>query len=210
MPPGKLIEIIPGVLLALSGTGQARAKKAAERLVDAKVDTLISFGTAGGLAKEASAGELCIPKTIITADHLALQTDPGWHADILARLQDAPVTLHTTPLFSGDEIVSSINEKKLINRQTGATAIDMESAAILETARDRQLPCLVLRAIVDSVNMQLPASVLRHTDHFGHARLLPLLADLLTHPAQIFPMIQLAACFRTALLTLKWTATKIT
>ena len=209
IPPGKPVEIAPGVLLVLSGMGQFRARQAAERLVDAKADALISFGVAGGLAREIRPGELCIPEKIITADFSELHTDPDRHEDMLALLQNAPVKLHTAPLFSGNEIVRSTNAKALINKQTQAIAIDMESTAIVEAARAAQLPGLVVRAIVDSVGTQLSTSVLRHTDHFGRVRLLPMLGTLLAQPAQILPLIKLSACFKAATTTLQWTARQL-
>ncbi len=210
MLPNEPIEIAPGILLVLAGIGPARAGQAAEQLIAAGADGLISFGTAGGLDRAIRPGALCVPRKIITTDAAALETDRRWHADMRRLLRDAPVKLHSAPLFSSERLLAATDEKALINRQSGAIAIDMESAAIVKAANRQRLPCLVLRAVVDPADMPLPVGALRHVDHLGHAKLLPLLKYLLAHPEHILPMMKLAACFKAAAATLTWAARQIT
>ena len=189
--------------------GQERAEQAAHQLIDVGANRLVSFGTAGGLSKEIKSGDLCIPKKVICSSPEEFQVNDDWHANTVALLKNDGYKLHTAPIFSASEVADSVNKKLSINDNTHAITIDMESAAILQAAKERQLPCLVLRAIVDTVNMSLPASALKHTDPFGKTNLVPLVCELLTHPSQIPPIIKLASSFRAATNTLKLVARKL-
>ena len=107
----------------------------------------------------------------------------------LAR-QDIPV--HTGPLACTDEVITSSDGKRRLFEQTGAVAVDMETAAVLETAQENGLPGCAVRVIVDPADLALPEIVLRRVDDYGRLNGLALGLRLVTSPGQIPDMVRLA------------------
>ena len=107
----------------------------------------------------------------------------------LAR-QDIPV--HTGPLACTDEVITSSAGKRRLFEQSGAIAVDMETAAVLETAQENGLPGCAVRVIVDPADLALPEIVLRRVDDYGRLNGLALGLRLVTSPGQIPDMVRLA------------------
>jgi len=89
---------------------------------------------------------------------------------------------------------------------SGAVAVDMESAAVAAVAQERALPFLAVRAIADPADMALPSAVMRAADAHGRINRPVLLAHTLLHFGQVGAMLRLASHFRAALRTLTGTA----
>jgi adenosylhomocysteine nucleosidase len=69
--------------------------------------------------------------------------------------------------------VSDARLKARLFQDTGAVAVDMESAAVAQVAAEHQLPFVTLRVIVDTASVSLPLSVTRMIDpaHAGRSGL---------------------------------------
>jgi adenosylhomocysteine nucleosidase len=106
------------------GPGAANARRAAEALVREGVDTLVSFGVAGGLDPRLRPGDIVRDKIHSTA----------------------------TPVVSPAQ-------KARLHKETGAVAVDMESEAVAEVAREKGVRFLAVRAIVDPAERALPRAV---------------------------------------------------
>ena len=72
-------------------------------------------------------------------------------------------------------------------------AVDMESAAIAMVAGEHRLPFLVLRAIVDEREDNVPAELQDGIDAWGRPRALSMLGTLLRHPRLLTALPPLAA-----------------
>ncbi|HTT04034.1 MAG TPA: hypothetical protein VMF64_02000 [Steroidobacteraceae bacterium] len=158
-----------------SGMGCLRAARAAQRLVREGAGALLCFGVAGALDPSLRCGDIVLASEVICAQPLALQL-PGmrptalpaqarlrtaelWRARLAAALmRQAPVI--EAPMLTSTELICEAREKKLLFRQTGAVAVDMESAAVGVVANLHNLPFMVLRVIADTAEDALP-SVLR-------------------------------------------------
>ena len=189
-PVQQPVKLNEQTLLIVSGMGRERAKQAANKLAAAGVDRLISFGSAGALAPGLRPGDLVHPEEVRGAGR-NYTVNPCLSEPARQRLAQQNIAIHAGPLSCVDEVTATTGAKQELFRQTGAIAIDMESAGILDAAEPEGLPVSVLRVITDSAAMTLPAAVLRHIDDFGRVKFPGPVPDLLTSPGQILAAIRL-------------------
>jgi len=95
--------------------------------------------------------------------------------------------------------VATPEAKAALRAATGAVAVDMESAVILEAAAARGFPSLVVRAVTDEARETLPDEVMRLMGADGRIRGAGLLA--LTRPRVLRRALQLRRSTSLALLS---------
>jgi adenosylhomocysteine nucleosidase len=159
-------------------------------------------------------GDLLLASQVFTAE------DASWTADahLRERLSSATVswagstasTRRAMPkpsliqgsLITAPRVLTTSLEKQRLGKETGASAVDMESAAVAVRAAEAGVPMAALRAITDAVDEQLPLDFNRCLDsdgQFHHGRLMLLLAR---HPGAVGGLIRLglhSACAGQAL-----------
>ena len=200
------LELNEKTLLVLSGMGRERARQAAQKLVEAGADCLAGFGTAGALAPALRPGDLVIAAEILEAGRkLAAHADLT--ESVIKWLPRNGFTVHTGPLACAAQPVATIPAKQGLFAQTGAIAVDMESAGVFDAARRNDLPAFALRVIIDAAQVALPDAVLQRVDEFGEADARGLALDLARSPRQIPAVIRLACAARRAGRTMKQVAT---
>jgi len=158
---------------------------------------------AGALDPAFMPGTIFLPSEVISPDGATvLATEQAWRAQLGARMaqqepgQHRPVTsgrLLTTPKAVGTEA-----DKAMLFQRTGAVAVDMESLAIAEVARARQVPFIAVRVIVDSAGDTLPRAVTAAADSEGHLRIGRLLGSLARTPGELPALIRLGGRYRAA------------
>ncbi|MBW2148098.1 MAG: purine phosphorylase [Deltaproteobacteria bacterium] len=201
MEAGEVIHLPEGAMMQLSGIGARRACSAARNLLEKGATALLSWGSAGGLISGLSPGSLVLPKTIIAADQSVYPIDATWHELLTSRLK-AHVDFHKGPLAESTIILTGCVEKTTLFRRTGATAADMESAAVAVVAQEAGVPFMAVRAITDPVEMAIPHSAITAIDEFGRLRPSKLLKGLARHPLELFPLVRLGRYFHAAKTTL--------
>jgi adenosylhomocysteine nucleosidase len=122
-------------VLAANGPGPQLAGTAADR-VGRPVDAVVSVGLCGGLVEQLSVGDIVVGTAV-----------NGHPIDVpLARDRYL-----SGPIASIDHVAQTVAEKKAL-RETGAIAVEMEAAAVLERARRWGVPFYCVRVVSDVWN----------------------------------------------------------
>lgn len=180
------------LVLVATGVGMERAAASARRALElfAPTQPVVSTGVAGALSEELTVG------TIVLADRL-LCDPPGSNTDSrivmpaqsrtqsLARaLTGAGLSVAVGPTLTVLAALPDGLSKRRARRESGAIAVDMESAAIAREARKKGLDFVYARSVLDAVDDRLPPT--RLIDENGNLRPLTATAFLLRHPAMLF------------------------
>jgi adenosylhomocysteine nucleosidase len=184
-----------GTLLAVSGVGAAAATLAAGRLIEAGASALMSFGLAGGLDPELHAGSVVFPSEVICRDGARFPTTADWRERLKFGFTQQPVA--GGKLLSHSQAMDTVADKAAAFRDTGAVAVDMESAAIAQVAAAHHLPFVVVRVIVDTAADALPRAVVA-ASHGGQVRIWRLVGGLALAPRDLAAIIRLASRYRAA------------
>ncbi len=158
------------------------ARDAAELLIQSGVGALLSFGLAGGLDPALRAGDVVIPAWV-------LEGTWRWAADPGLAAQFGPME---GALYGGGTILATASAKRAVHLETGAVAVDLESAAVARVAAARGVPFAVLRAICDTAARDLPPAALAALDARGRIGAVRVAASLIRHPGQLPALVALA------------------
>ncbi|GBR52595.1 hypothetical protein AA106555_0969 [Neokomagataea thailandica NBRC 106555] len=164
---------LPDVPIALSHADPERAKKETQRLLDVGCTKLLSFGCAGGLQEELA------PGTVIIADRVSVNGEDFSTDAALSHAFGADFVLQGGVLHS-DALVSTIDEKRSLARETQCLAVDMESGFVAKSG----LPFAVLRVICDDAERDLPPAAVDGMKA-GKVHIAGLLKSLIRRPTQI-------------------------
>jgi adenosylhomocysteine nucleosidase len=160
---------------------------------------LISFGIAGGLAPYLRAGDVILSAEVIAEDR-------RWRASDLfhSQISDLARQIGATrgPIFGARDLLATENDKAQAWRDTGALAVDMESAIVARAADAAGIPFLVLRTIADPATRRLPPAALIPLSEDGTPALGRVLSEVLRRPRQIAALFGLARETRQALTAL--------
>ena len=159
---------------------------------------LLSFGMAGGLDPGLDPGAVVVPDTVIAPGGEIHEADKPWRERLRAVLGKT-MEVSAAPLMGSDTLVASPEAKKILNRDTGAVAVDMESHAVARAAHDGGIPFLALRVIADPAARAVPEWIVRGISAGGAPRPGRILAGLLFRPWDVGVVIGLAGDSKTAL-----------
>jgi len=153
------------VLLIQTGIGPEKARSITQKTLESEAwDVVISTGFAGAL-NCSLIGSLVIGHEVLMGE--AADLLPGseaqrivCHPDWVKTALNIPLT-GCYPIQGGrfvtmDRVLTQASQKEILGKRTGAVAVDMESGAIGQVAQQYGLPFLIVRAISDGVNENLP------------------------------------------------------
>jgi len=124
----------------LAGIGRQNAEKSLrEFLATHSPELVLTCGFAGGLNPDLKLGDIIFE----TSDETLRTKLLGAEAKPLK-------------FFCADRIATTVAEKKKLRAETGADAVEMESAAIHAVCRERGIPCATVRVISDTADEDLP------------------------------------------------------
>jgi len=152
-PFRKVAAAKPGVSILIVGIGRQNAEKSVRQfLATHSPELVLTCGFAGGLDPDLKLGDVIFelgqrPSAI---GHQSKPPHVGCHEKLIAA-GAKPVRFHCA-----DRIATTVAEKQALRHQTGADAVEMESAAIQDVCRERGLACVTVRVISDAANEDLP------------------------------------------------------
>ena len=203
---GEIANLNDEVLVIYSGAGQENARQAAETLISKGVVRMISWGCAAALQASLKPGDLVLAESCSDINDMGFEcSNKDWvkHAEsIIAH----PIVVHVGRMAGSRDVISSTEGKAAIGAKTGAIALDMESCAIAEVARLNQMPFLTVRAIADSMTLDLPKAVAYAVNQDGEVSLIKLLFYVAKHPVELIGLVRLGWAFAAAKATLKCVA----
>lgn len=181
-----------------SGASAARARSGAQAMASSGIGALLSFGVTGGLDPALAPGALVLATEIVAPGGKRYATDPEWrNAAAEAISSHGPVTL--AAIAGSDAPVQTPAEKSKLRAATGAVAVDMESHAVAAVAADYGIPCLAIRAVVDTADETIPEIALQGVDAEGRTRAWPVILAALMRPQELPALLRLARENRAAM-----------
>jgi len=148
---------------------------------------VISAGTCGALAPALVAGDLVVPETVL---------GPGGVRYATAAL---PGTQATGTLATVGDVVHSGAHKTRLWMESGALAVDMESAPIMAWAHARGVMAAVVRAVADTCERGVPADLAAVVADDGRVRTLRAVTAVLARPLAAADAMALRTTTNTAL-----------
>lgn len=149
-----------------SGVGEICAASATQLLISAfGVESIINVGVVGALKGEyqtlttflvkdvvhydfdTSEIDGCEKARYLQFDSVAIKTDEG----LLTKAQSILKGVKSVRIASGDKFIGSPEVKKQLAVEYDADICDMESAGILITCKNNLVPCVMIKAVSDSV-----------------------------------------------------------
>ena len=146
------------------GVGPVAARAVAGRVLTAQAMSLVlSTGFVCALVP-AQVGDLIVGTAVSSVQGEGSGTmrddnvscDQALCADLLAVAKEAGLVARVGTVVSSETVVWQAEEKRRLQRLTGATGLDMESAALAAVARERDLPMGIVRTVSDLVDEDLP------------------------------------------------------
>jgi adenosylhomocysteine nucleosidase len=160
------------VLLVANGMGQQRAAAAVVAADPFRPDAIVSTGFCGALDSRLAVADLIAATEVI-----------GGSRVYPARPIDAP--RHGAIVSIGRVAQTAAEKRKL--RETGASAVEMEAAAVAEAAQQRGLPFYCVRAVTDLADESMANDFNRALRGDGHLDTIVILRGALGRPTSRVP-----------------------
>jgi len=202
--PFAVYRSVPGAgqhVAVQAGVGRNRAAEAARLLIRRFSPlALASFGFAGGLTPGLARGALVIGTAVV--DETASGKFPVANRDLAEQFRAAAVAenlqVRQGILVTSRHLVANPTAKTELSLRSGACAVDMETAGIVEVAHEAGLPWVAVRAIVDGAEQSLPTACLSILHEDGSIAPGRLIQSFCRSPKLLWHMLRLARHTATA------------
>ena len=194
---------LPPVIVASVGGRAAGVRDAVRRMKDIGCQGIVSFGIAAGLDRVAASGDLVIGATVELPTGDLIKADSEWRAQLRQMLKIDMIPASQGPILGLDDVVGSSLGKVRLHATTAAMAADMESHIVALEAKQAELPFLVVRAIADGFDRDLPSAAYDALSPDGRPLIGRVLLRLLFRPHQLPALIRVARDTSKAMKTLE-------
>jgi adenosylhomocysteine nucleosidase len=176
------------VALVESGPGADSAAAATHAVLDAHRPALVfSAGFAGGLTPALARGDLVVAQRIVDEHGHSWDADPATFPDWIAEVKG----LHVGRLVTLDHPLRTAEEKTAAGHHHAALAVDMESIAVAEVCRQKNVAFLAVRAVSDALDDELPADVAKLLYAHGARQLGAALGTIWRKPGRVKDLFRL-------------------
>jgi len=180
------------ILVALTGIGAVRGRRATRYALQAAPDVCISSGLAGALKENYSRGEvLAAAQVAETQGKNVVRCDPA----LLKRAAACGARM-VEKFLTSPTVVTSAADKRALGVQ--GDAVEMESAGVLAATSAANIPAVAIRVISDDAGQDLPVDFNRVLSAKGKIRPVRLLGSIAAEPAKLRGLLQLAGDSRKA------------
>lgn len=155
-----------GLYIMHSGMGTINAAAGTQHLIDKyNIDVIVDFGVVGGLTDAMKVQRIAVVEKIVhyrydasefmdlkvgqVPDHdLYIYTDKKLVDEVIKR----EPSIAKVTIASGDKFVSKAEDKKYLHDTFNADVCDMEAIGIALTCEANNVPCLLIKAVSDSIS----------------------------------------------------------
>lgn len=149
-----------------SGAGEIASAAGTQLLIsEFGAEVIINFGVVGALTEEMTTAELCIVEKVIHYDFDTsnwLNLPRGQYPDqssayvpadekLISKAIEINPSLKKVVCASADKFVDGADEKSGLHEKYGADICEMEAAGIVLTCARNGVPCLLIKAVSDSL-----------------------------------------------------------
>jgi len=164
------------LLLVANGAGTARAAAAVERAAAFFLpDAIVSTGFSGALEENLGVASVVVATEVMGANGrfpaLAPATSRAYHQGVVSTI---------------DHVAQSAAEKRSL-RQTGASVVDMEAAAVAGRSAALRLPFFCIKAVTDLAGETLANNLNAALRPDGHFDTIGILGSILGRPLARLP-----------------------
>jgi hopanoid-associated phosphorylase len=171
---------IVGANVACAGARPQQARWLSRDLIKKGVKRLISFGIAGGLEPGLPIGAVVIGDRTSSLDG-TWPCDPEWVRGLMRQLPEA----HCGGVWGSEILVASARDKRTLYEKSRCMIVDMESQCAAQVAAEAQIPFVVVRAVCDASDMDVPQIVMAAIAEDGSINYIKAFTHILRHPTQI-------------------------
>jgi adenosylhomocysteine nucleosidase len=192
------------VALVKTGIGVRNARATAGRALQhlQKVELVIATGVAGALRDGIEVGGVVLANRLLTRHgdtfepELILNVPRDWYDTFASALSASKIAYTAGAMLTSRRALALPADKHAAATQSGAVAVDMESAIVALEAQSRGLPFVCIRTILDTASEEISGALL--ADENGHVRKLAAARALLTSPSTVAGAIRLTRNLRLA------------
>jgi nucleoside phosphorylase len=180
------------ILVALTGIGAVRARRATRYALQSAPDVCISSGLAGALKETYRCGEVLAAAQVAEASG---KNVVRCETALLERAVSCGARLVERFLTSPGVVICAADKQALGDK---GDAVEMESAGVLAAASAINIPAVAIRVISDDASQDLPVDFNRVLNAKGKLRPVRLLSSIAKEPAKLRGLLQLAGDSRKA------------
>jgi hopanoid-associated phosphorylase len=192
-----------GIDVTVTAGDTARGMEAAERAAVPGGRAQVSFGIAGGIDPALPSGALLLPRSVRSENGEVFSADETLRTALAGALLQAGLSFAEGEMLGLDQVAMTRAAKAALFAQSGAVAVDTESLFVARAAHRAGVPFLVLRAVADPAERELPPAASVGLDAGGRVAFGPVLRSVARSPKQIPGLIAVARDTRRALAVLE-------
>ena len=155
------------------------------------VRMVVSFGLCGGLDPALRRGDIVLG-TEVVSESASVAADSALTRALERRLRENGERPILGRIAAAEAPVLTREAKTRLRSATGAVAVDMESMAASQFARKKEAPFVMLRAVSDAHDRNLPPLVLAAVDAAGGIKHGKVIRELIRSPKQIHGLVHAA------------------